>query len=328
MNLLVVAMRLFGISGRYAFLIRAVVMSINLVNCVYLVFYHVWTFQCLSLTIRTSYYAYEAIHISVIYFWSVNHLKNVQSKPLSKIARWTNTHISVQLILCALSFSALLKVAPDELNYLHPSSPWKVLWTVMELLGSLACTLQMNISYTGIAALLVLSSLEVKQMVASLRPEDADRASRKAMIKCIECNETVSSILRLIFLEYGVRLLTEIPMTVNELGCYVESFNSLNCLNHLYGFLLIVSAGDRLHQSLRDLRRQLRKVLLTKQEQLQPFLRTDHGVHVAPNAILNWKSCCAFLGLCSTFSFMVFQYSKASRPTCTIYGPGACVQIS
>ena len=185
-----------------------------------------------------------------------------------------------------------------------------------ETVGIATIRVQNIVAHVGIATTLSKVARDVDRMSSALDPNKSDSVCREAMLHCASLDQKLSWALKVIFLEYSVRLMTEVPMSVHELSCQIESYNAFNALCRLYSFLLVISAGERFYQSMSRLRRRVRRILTRKQNELQLFLRLDHGVHITSSTIMNWKSFIAFLGFASSFSFTVFQYSVGRHSAC------------
>lgn len=185
---------------------------------------------------------------------------------------------------------------------------WKMLAYVMETVGLILTRTQVTLAYALIAATLISGAQTVGDLISQMDPDEADETCRRATILSLDLDAELSRILRFIHLEYTVRLLTQIPVFARELTCGFQAYLALDVLARLHAFLLVIHSGDHYYGSLYRLRQTVRKILVKKQYELQPFLRVDQGVRVLPSTLMNFRSCCALLGVCSSFSFMTYQY--------------------
>lgn len=319
------SLRIFGIKGRFSTPIRILVLLLNLSNVVYNVVYIFVNFRCFALTFRLIYYFYDALHTMAIYVCSLDKLDFVRRKKLPELTRWSNLLCVAHAVLRAGIYYEAMRASNDGSFQLDDGpDAWR--WFVMfsETAVMAVYKHQAFVIYLGTASSLYLHAKDLDQAVLDLAPSEAELRCRKAMIMCASLDHRFSNILRFMFVEYAVRLMTEIPMSIRELSCGLDRYNFLQLSDRLLSFLLVISAGERIYLSLYRLRKRARSIVIGRQIGMLPFLKVAHGVRVTPSTIVNWKSFCAFIGITSSFSFMVLQYKFSAKLSCATYRSDYC----
>lgn len=320
-----VCLQILGITGRFAVAIRIVMLLLNLTYIIFTSSYIFLRCQCFAHAFRISYYAYGAVHGTMLFIWSWKNLGPIEAKDAPGVVIGSNLLCSVQLVICSGACYSLIPVLESGIWFHKDASlAWKLFVYFNETVGIAVNRLQISIVYQGIAIALLSYARRVDRAISTLEPNEADLKCREVMVLCTTLDRKFSNILKLMFFEYAVRLMTEIPMGIYEVSCGLESFNVLNVLDRLLALLSVIAAGERFYQSAFRLRKRVRTISTERQIQLLPFLKVVHGVPITSSMVVNWKSFCAFLGLTSGFSFMVFQLTVSDSHPCLTYGASYC----
>lgn len=320
-----VYLRLLGINGQFARPIRVLALLLNSLAVLYSLTYIFVNFKCVGQAFRLSHFVCDAVHVTVLYIWSWENIVSIRPEDDPEVLSRSNLLCLVQAAFSSgICHASIAYINAGVLFREDASTAWRLFVVFSETVGTGFNRLQAFAVYFGIAASLSLSARGIDNMVTRLDPHEADLAGREVMILCSSLERKFSAILKLVYFEFSIRLMTQIPMVISEFSCRLESYDILNALDRLLALLLVISAGERVYQSAFKLRKRVRKILTARQLELLPFLRVAHGVLITSSTVMNWKSFSAFLGLISGFSFMVFQLTVADSHPCAEIGSRYC----
>lgn len=307
-DLLHVLLRLFGIippcEGAFKIIHRALVIAACSISCVHGVLHLACRMVSTVDYIIHIPYAYDAFHTIFVYLWCCSALRT--ARPLSNgVIRWANYHLTIHIVLSTLMVIVNIELSMNEDFVDKDSLFWRWLNLASRFIGyCLTIRSVLPIVYTWIAVQMHQIAWEIKELPAELGFVRPAEICHRTVRLCSEGSAKMSSILLLIYVEYFMHMLTAIPADIPIVG--VRSYIVLHVGKQMYTFLLIVSGGDAVLRSTLSVRRSMRRLVNNQSNALNLYLREEHGIAFA-TTLVSWRNCCAFVGLTSTFSVMVFE---------------------
>lgn len=179
--------------------------------------------------------------------------------------------------------------------------------------------------YTLVGAMLVNALQRIDELIREGGDEDLAQVCRQASRVCADISKGVSFALKAFYLEYAVRLITEIPMSGPEIRCKIELFKFCDMIFSLTLMLFVVSTGKGLQRSISNLRRLVRHASLTGSRcELYRYLQRDHEARLTAGTIVSWNTFSDFLGFIWSFTFMVLQWFLMRSAECPSTGYHHC----
>lgn len=268
--------------------------------------------------LRTSVFIYDAIHVLVLLRWCYMNSRKLEKVTLSNKLP-VGLYITSQLLLLCFMLSLMVKA---QLRGLITRYDYKILTVVALYVENVSfgvlLRLQLIAMYTLVGATIENASEEIERLM--LEGGDLRSLCCEASRICAEITSTVSWVLRMFYLEYAIRLITEIPLSWPGMKCDWNWFLLSNVIFNLNAMLFLVSGGEALHRSILKIRRIVRHSLLAgEQRELSTFLLMDHGVRLTAKTAVSWETFADFLGICWGFTFMVIQWIIVEYQDCSSY---------
>lgn len=289
--------------------LRIAIITLNVIYTAYISVYLLFIPKCFIERWRQSHYVYDGFHVMFLYLWCCRNARLFRDD-VSVASSHFNKHLCVIFTLAALVLWRTYDLAEGgsiglEFNSIH----WTYLLYFGEFFGySILLRLQMTSIYLFICVRMrhAANSILAPEIGSKRSPA---AACHRAIRICSAVDSDLAGIVRVIHLEYCLRLLTEIPVIAvsifEEFEAYITALGLLN----LYTFLLVVDSGNTLRRAVTTIRKSVRKNTNLDQKAVHVFLGDDYGVHLAAANVLSWKSCCSFFGMTWPFSFMIYEYS-------------------
>ena len=309
-DLLRICMHILGLvdSRRKLYLtIRLLIVALNMVYTAYISTFLFIQPNCFLEKMRQSHYVYDGFHVIYLYVWCCRNASLFRDY-VAVPSFHTNRHMCVLFLISA---KLLWETFPVVQSIGREAD--SVYWPILVLVGEFLCyafllRLQIIVIYLFLSTRMQQTARELRILETGSDRTAATTCHKGAKI-CAIIDNDLSGIVKIVHLEYFVRLLTEVPVIAASIFDIFEPYQFYLGLVNLYTFLLVVHGGETLHQAVRTLRKSVRAEPNVRHVAVYAFLGDTYGVHVAWGNILSWKSCGSFFGFCYTFSFMIYEYS-------------------
>lgn len=257
---------------------------LNRVSCYWISLVQMVEADFLARLLRISYYCFSVMNIPGLLMWCVSKRSKLMMLQLpSQI--WVSRYLIVQFTTVIILSEGTVRLAWFRLF----NGTLKHMVKVFINLTSFAVfhNLQIIATATAVGSMMENASREIDKLIDV--GGSSQRLCREASRICETVTRDVCWVLRAVYIEYALRIMTEIPLSGAEVMCRVDLYNTLNMSFGLMNMLFVVCCEDKFQQSISRLRKRLRTAssLERKQREVQTFLQSNHGIRLNATLIVS-----------------------------------------